>query len=408
MKKVLILVNRDFVLYNFRLELVERLIKDGYEVFISLPYGERVDEMVRMGCHFYPIVIDKRGKNPLKDLNLIQQYKTEFRNIHPDIILTYTTKVNIYAGIYAGKMHIPYLMNISGLGTAVEYENPLQNLMIALYRRAAKRTSCLFFQNEENEAFFERHHMYCGKKRLVPGSGVNLDRWYLMDYPSDENGVEFLFIGRVIREKGIEDYLAVAKEIRQEFPNSVFHVLGPCDGDYEEQLAEYQKQGIIQYHGMVPDTRVYLKHAHCTILPSYYPEGISNALLESAACGRPLITTNRSGCRETVEDGKTGFIFEPQDREQLLDCVRRFMALDNETRKQMGIAGRQKMEREFNRKIVIDAYMDEIEEVEYALEQSRMEQPQMAQPRIGQPQVAQARAAKKHKGLVANGLQENN
>jgi galacturonosyltransferase len=385
MKKVLILVNRDFVLYNFRLELVERLLKDGYEVFISLPYGERVDEMVRMGCHFYPIVIDKRGKNPFKDLSMIRQYKREFRKIRPDIILTYTTKVNIYAGIFAGRMHIPYLMNISGLGTAVEYKSPLQSIMIALYRRAAKKTNCLFFQNEENEKFFEEHRMYQGRKRLLPGSGVNLNRWYLMDYPSDEQNVEFLYIGRVIREKGIEEYLEMAKQIRREYPNTIFRVLGPCDGDYEEQLADYQKQGIIRYHGMVPDTRVYLKHAHCTILPSYYPEGVSNALLESAACGRPLITTNRSGCRETVEDGTTGFLFEPRNEAQLLACVRKFMELDNETRKQMGLAGRQKMEREFNREIVIDAYMREIEQVEYALQQSRHE-----------------------KDLMVNGLQENN
>jgi galacturonosyltransferase len=363
MKKVLLLVNRDFVLYNFRLELVERLLAEGYEVFISLPYGERVDEMVEMGCHFYPIVIDKRGKNPFKDIGLIRQYKTLFRNLRPDVILTYTTKVNIYAGIYAGKMHIPYLMNISGLGTAVEYKNPLQNFMIALYRKAAQKTSCLFFQNQENEDFFERHHMYSGRKKLLPGSGVNLERWYLMDYPSDAEGVEFLYIGRVIREKGIEEYLSVAKQIRQEYPDTVFRVLGPCDGDYERQLAEYENQGIIRYHGMVPDTREYLQNAHCTIHPSYYPEGISNALLESAACGRPIITTNRSGCRETVEDGTTGFIFEQRNEGQLLDCVRKFLALDNETRREMGIAGRRKMEREFNRQVVIDAYMEEIEQI---------------------------------------------
>lgn len=363
MKKVLILVNRDFVLYNFRLELVERLLAEDYEVFISLPYGERVDEMVGMGCHFYPIVIDKRGKNPFKDIGLIRQYKTLFRNLRPDVILTYTTKVNIYAGIYAGKMHIPYLMNISGLGTAVEYRNPLQKFMIALYRKAAKKTSCLFFQNQENEEFFEKHRMYSGHKKLLPGSGVNLERWYLMEYPSDAKGVEFLYIGRVIREKGIEEYLSVAKQIRQEYPDTVFRVLGPCDGDYERLLAEYEKQGIIRYHGMVPDTREYLKNAHCTIHPSFYPEGISNALLESAACGRPVITTNRSGCRETVEDGETGFIFEQRNEEQLLDCVRKFLTLDNETRRQMGIAGRKKMEREFNRQVVIDAYMQEIEQI---------------------------------------------
>lgn len=363
MKKVLILVNRDFVLYNFRLELVERLIKEGYEVFISLPYGERVDEMVEMGCHFYPIVIDKRGKNPFKDFGLIQQYKTLFRNIKPDIILTYTTKVNIYAGIYAGKMHIPYLMNISGLGTAVEYKNPLQKLMIVLYRKAAAKASCLFFQNEENQEFFEKHHMYSGRQILIPGSGVNLERWYQMPYPSDEESVEFMFVGRVIKEKGIEDYLEVAKEIRMENPKAVFHVLGPCDGGYEGMLADYQNQGIIQYHGMVADTREYLQKAHCIIHPSYYPEGISNALLEGAACGRPLITTNRSGCRETVDIGKSGFIFETRNREQLLAFVRHFLGMSNEQRKAMGEAGRLKMENEFNRQNVIDAYMEVIEEV---------------------------------------------
>jgi galacturonosyltransferase len=260
-------------------------------------------------------------------------------------------------------MKIPYLMNVSGLGTALENGGPLQKLMIGLYRQAAQHAGCLFFQNEENLAFFQKHHIYSGRRRLIPGSGVNLEHWNLLEYPKDKENVEFLFIARVMKEKGIEDYLYAAKIIRAEYPNTIFGVLGPCDGDYKDTLAEYENKGIIQYHGEVPDTRIYLKNAHCTIHPSFYPEGISNVLLESAASGRPVITTDRSGCRETVENGVTGFVFAQQDRVQLLDCIRKFLKMDNEERRKMGLAGRRKMEREFNRKRVVEAYMEELEKV---------------------------------------------
>lgn len=361
MKKVLVMVNRDFVLYNFRLELVERLLQEKYEVYICLPYGKKVDKMVAMGCKFVPVEIDKRGTNPVRDLKLIKDYYKIMQQIKPDMVLMYTTKVDIYAGIVAGMLKIPYLLNVSGLGTALEFESSLQKVMITLYKQAAKKAKCVFFQNQENLDFFLKRNMYKGKYKLIPGSGVNLKRWNLMDYPSDENGVGFLFIARVIKEKGIEEYLAVAKQIKKEYPNTVFHVLGPCDGEYEQTLKEYEEAGYIQYHGMVQDTGEYLKHAHCTIHPSYYPEGISNVCLESAATGRPVITTNRSGCKDTIDDKVTGFIFEQKNTEQLIDCARRFIQMSNEERRQMGLAGRRKMEKEFSREIVIEAYMREIE-----------------------------------------------
>lgn len=359
-KKVLFMVNRDFVLYNFRIELVQKLIKEKYQVYICLPYGEKVEEMVSMGCKFIPIEIDKRGTNPIHDIKLIRKYRSIFSEIKPDIILLYTTKVCIYGGIIAGKMKIPYLLNVSGLGTAVENKSILQILMINLYRQATKHAKCVFFQNKENQDFFKQHHIYKGNQKLIPGSGVNVDRWYLMDYPSDEDSVEFLFIARVIKEKGIEEYLTAAKQIKKEYPKTVFHILGPCDGNYKDILNEYEQQGIIKYHGMVQDTREYLKNVHCTIHPSFYPEGISNVLLESAACGRPVITTDRSGCRDVVDDGITGYIFEQRNTEQLIVKIRQFMALSNEERKNMGIAGREKVVREFDRNKVLDAYMKEM------------------------------------------------
>lgn len=359
-KKILVLANRDFVLYNFRFELLERLISEQYEVYICLPYGEKVDKMTAVGCKFIPIEIDKRGKNPFKDFTLICSYYRILGQIKPDMILMYTTKVDIYAGIVAGRMGLPYLMNVSGLGTAVENKSMIQKLVIVLYRTAARHADCLFFQNVENQNFFRKHHMCRGKCKLIPGSGVNLTRWNLMDYPEDSEGVEFLFIARIIKEKGIEEYLAAAKQIKAEYSNAVFHVLGPCDGDYKSMLEAYEKEGIIKYHGMVEDTRPYLQCAHCTIHPSYYPEGISNVLLESAACGKPVITTDRSGCRDVVEDGVTGFVCEQRNKEQLTACVRKFMLMDNGERRKMGLAGRRKVEREFDREIVTEAYMEEI------------------------------------------------
>lgn len=358
-KKILIMVNRDFVLYNFRIELVERLLKEGHEVYICLPDGEKVAKMTAMGCKFISVEIDKRGTNPIKDIRLVKEYLRIMKEIKPDMVLLYTTKVDIYGGIVAQMLKIPYLTNISGLGTALEFETPLQKLMIQLYKVAVRNAQCVYFQNQENLDFFMRRNMYSGNYQLIPGSGVNLKKWNYMEYPDDET-VEFLFIARVIKEKGIEEYLETAKQIKAEYPNTVFHVLGPCDGGYEQKLADYENEGYIRYHGMVQDTSVYLEKAHCTIHPSFYPEGISNVCLESAASGRPIITTNRSGCRDTVEDGVTGFIFEQRNTEQLITCVRKFMQMDNAERKQMGLAGRAKMEREFDREIVVEAYMREI------------------------------------------------
>lgn len=247
--RVLVLANRDFVLYNFRVELLERLLTDNNEVYICLPNGPKVKYMTEMGCRYIPISIDKRGTNPFKDAQLIKDYKRIFREVKPDIILTYTTKVCIYAGIVAGNMGIPYLMNVSGLGTAVEQPGILQPLMISLYRKAAKKANCVFFQNEQNRDFFIQHKMYNGHYRMIPGSGVNLDKWKYMDYPSDENGIHFLFVARIIKEKGIEEYLSCAKTIKEKYANTVFHILGPCDGEYKDILDDYEAKDIIKYHG---------------------------------------------------------------------------------------------------------------------------------------------------------------
>lgn len=360
MKKVLVMVNRDFVLYNFRLELIERLLAEQYQVYISLPYGALVEEMKCMGCQYVNTPIDKRGTNPKRDLELFFHYLKICNQIQPDYVLTYTIKPNIYGAVAASINHIPCIINVSGLGTAVEFNGMLQKLTLTMYRVATRRAKRVFFQNSENINFFTDKKIAVKKSKLLPGSGVNLERFPVLPYP-DEKLIEFLFIGRVIKEKGIEEYLEAARMIRAKYPATRFHVLGPDDGNYQELLEQEKEKGTICWHGMVRNVRDYMMNSHCTIHPSYYPEGMSNACLESAASGRPVITTGRSGCRETVEDGKTGFIFQMKDTESLIAVIEKFLQLPWKEKREMGLAGRRKMEEEFNRQIVVEEYMKELE-----------------------------------------------
>ena len=361
-KKVLLIGNSDLVIYNFRRELVERLLQEGYEVHIALPYGKKVDYLTEMGCHFVDIPTDRRGTNPIKDFVLLKKYIQCMRKIRPDIVLTYTIKPNIYGGLAAQILGIPYVANITGLGSAVENPGLVQKVTVGLYRLAFRKVDCVFFQNEENRQFFEKRRIAMGKHKMLPGSGVNLEQFQVTKYPSDDT-LEFLFMARVMKEKGIDEYLETAQIMRKKYPYTRFHVLGFCEEEYETKLKELEKQGIIQYHGMQRDIRPFVEKSHCTIHPSYYPEGMSNACLETEACGRPVITTTRSGCRETVDNGRTGFLFEAKKMDQLLDRVERFIQMSNSDRERMGLNARRRVERKFDRRIVVDKYMEEIEQL---------------------------------------------
>lgn len=355
-KKILILVNHDVVIYNFRKELVEKLLSEDYQVIISSPYGERIDELISMGCEYVEASIERHGTNPLKELKLLKYYKKLMHDLKPDVVLTYTIKPNIYGGMAAKKYNIPYIANITGLGTAVEKEGIMQQISILLYKLAFSKIHTVFFQNKENRKLFEDNNIVVDKHKLLPGSGVNLKQFQVLDYPSDDT-IEFVFISRIMKEKGIDQYIEAARYITNKYPNTKFHVCGFCEEKYENQLSELQSEGVLTYHGMVRDVRKMLKGTHCTIHPTYYPEGMSNVLLESSACGRPVITTNRSGCKEIVDDEKNGFLIEPKNAEDLINKIERFISLDYNQKKKMGIEGRNKVTREFNREIVVDAYM---------------------------------------------------
>ena len=358
MKKVLILANNDGGLYNFRRELVEKLVKE-YEVYICVPEGKRIPFFKELGCQFVPISFDRHGTNPFSEIKLLKTYKDIIKKVNPDIVFTYTIKPNVYGGMACANLGIPYVANITGLGTAVENGGIMQIITLYLYKIGLRKAQKVFFQNTENRDFMLSKGVITGHYELLPGSGVNLGGYKLLDYPDGEE-VHFVFIARIMKEKGIDQYLEAAKHIRAKYPQTRFHVCGRCEQRYEEILEQFQKEEIIIYHGRVDDIAAMHKISSCTIHPSYYAEGMSNVLLESCACGRPIITTNRAGCRDVVDDGVNGYIVQQKDAHDLIEKIEKFLQLSIDERKKMGVAGRKKVEQQFDRNIVIEKYVGEI------------------------------------------------
>ncbi len=360
MKKVMVVCNYLVGLMSFRKELLEELLTNQYEVVVLAPEDKLSHNIKEMGCRFIPVEVESRGTNPIKDIKLYKTYKRIIKEERPDVVLTYTIKPNVYAGYACGKLGIPYIPNVTGLGTSVEQPGILQIITLFLYKQGLKKAKCIFFQNQDNLDFMLKHNAVKGEYQLIPGSGVNLKHHTLLPYPKDTI-IRFLFISRILYEKGIEEYLEVAKYIKDKYPNTEFHILGKCDDEkYKNMIKDLEEKKIVIYHGQVDDVREYHKISNCTIHPSFYPEGMSNVLLESCAAGRPIITTNRPGCKEIVEDGINGYMIECQDTEALKTKVEQFVNLSDKEKEKMGLNGRKKVEKEFDRSIVINAYINKI------------------------------------------------
>ena len=360
MEKIMIICNSLVGLMSFRKELLEKLIEEKYEVQVVAPEHKFSKDLKSMGIKFIPVEMESRGTNPIKDLKIINTYKKILKEERPNTVLTYTIKPNAYAGYVCGKLGIPYIANVTGLGTAVEQPGLLQIITLFLYRMGLKKAKCVFFQNKDNQEFMIKHNVVKNNYKLIPGSGVNLKHHFYMEYPKDKV-IKFLFISRILYEKGIDEYLECAKYIKEKYPNTEFHILGKCDNEnYSKKIKKLEDENIVIYHGQVDDVRKYHKISNCTIHPSFYPEGMSNVLLESCAAGRPIITTNRPGCKEIVEDGINGYLINCQDTQALKEKVEKFINLSNKERKQMGLNGRKKVEKEFDRNIVIDTYIEEM------------------------------------------------
>lgn len=358
--KILVLANNDVGLYQFRRELLAGLIEQGHDVYISLPYGELVSPLCEMGCLFIDTPIDRRGINPATDLRLFSAYRKMLAKIRPDLVITYTIKPNIYGGLACRMKKIPYAANITGLGTAFQKKGVLRALVTAMYKIALKKAKTVFFENAENMQTLLDEKIVCREQCcLLSGAGVNLDHYQPVHFPAEDSPVRFLFIGRVMREKGIDELFRAMERLHKENIPCVLDVLGYYEENYAEAIELYTAAGWLRYHGYQKDVRPFIEGSHCFVLPSWH-EGMANTNLECAAMGRPLITSNIHGCKEAVIDGESGFLCEPKNADSLYDAMKRFCALPGTRRKQMGIRGRKHMEDVFDKKKVVEKTMKEL------------------------------------------------
>ena len=356
MKKILILANSSEGLYDFRRELIVELVKE-YQVFVSVPDEIAVERLEGAGCRMLHTAMNRRGINPVQDLKLLNSYGRLMREIRPDCVLTYTIKPNIYGGLMAGSKGIPFLPTITGLGTAFQKEGPVNRLVKVLYRRAFGKAPVVMFQNGRNRDVFLENNLLSGRARVVKGSGVNLEHHQKESYPGREKP-RFLYVGRLMKEKGIEEFLAAALRYAN---RAEFVIIGDYEEDYRHQVETAMQEGWVTFHGPQTDVRSFYREADAVIVASYH-EGMSNVVLEAAATGRPVLATNIHGCREAVEDNLTGLLFQPHSAAALEEAVETFLGLSRKQREAMGQAARRKMEAEFDRNQVVQAYLEEIKQ----------------------------------------------
>ena len=350
-KKILIITNHSYMLYRFRKELIQKLLEDS-EVVISTPFVGHETDLKELGANCIKTEVDRRSINPFTDLKLLRTYKTILKQEKPDLVITYSIKPNIYAGYLCGKMKIPFCANVQGLGTAFQ-KALLSNLVTVMYRTAFRKVETVFFENQANAQAFVRRRILSAKKEVVlSGAGINLEEYRYRQYPDNEK-VHFLYLGRIMKEKGMDELFGAVEQLRKDGCEFVLDLVGFFEDEYKKQVEQLQSEGIVRFYGFQENPKPYYAQTDCVVLPSYH-EGMSNVLLEAAASGRAIITTDISGCREAVDNGKSGMLCKVKSTDSLYKAMKRFTELSREKRELLGKAGREKMEREFDKKKVVE------------------------------------------------------
>ena len=350
-KKILIITNHSYMLYRFRKELIQKLLEDS-EVVISTPFVGHETDLKELGANCIKTEVDRRSINPFTDLKLLRTYKTILKQEKPDLVITYSIKPNIYAGYLCGKMKIPFCANVQGLGTAFQ-KALLSNLVTVMYRTAFRKVETVFFENQANAQAFVRRRILPAKKEVVlSGAGINLEEYRYRQYPDNEK-VHFLYLGRIMKEKGMDELFGAVEQLRKDGCEFVLDLVGFFEDEYKKQVEQLQSEGIVRFYGFQENPKPYYAQTDCVVLPSYH-EGMSNVLLEAAASGRAIITTDIPGCREAVDNGKSGMLCKVKSTDSLYKAMKRFTELSREKRELLGKAGREKMEREFDKKKVVE------------------------------------------------------
>jgi len=368
--RVLISTNTSWNLVNFRSGLIQAFVANGYEVIAAAPSDIYVGRLEVLGCRYRLLPMDNKGTNLGLDLLLFWRYLRILRQERPDVFLGYTVKPNVYGSLAAHILRIPVVNNISGLGAVfIRPRRLLTRIVSELYRFALGRSVRVFFQNEDDRCFFVKRGLVQSEVTdLVPGSGVDLDRFSPVSLPSQEcEQIKFILVARMLWDKGVGEYVEAARRVRQHFPKVEFCLLGFLDVQNPaaiswDQMRIWVNEGVVNYLGESSDVRPHIVAADCVVLPSYR-EGLPRTLLEAAAMGRPIITTDTAGCREVVVDRVSGFLCRLRDADDLADKMEQMIELSTDDRADMGKRGRKKVEQEFDEQLVITTYLRTIKDI---------------------------------------------
>lgn len=363
--RVVVAANSCWNIVNFRSGLIRGLQQAGYDPVVLSPFeATTTGRMADLGVEHIHIPIDRSGMNPIADGLLLMRYLQILRRVKPAAFLGFTIKPNIYGCLAARFLNLPAIANVSGLGTAFADRGLLVRIVRILYRAAFASARRVFFQNDDDQAeFVARGIIRLEQAALLPGSGVDLEHFSPEPLPLE--GPVYLFVGRLLADKGVREFVSAARIVRAEFPTARFQLLGPIDQGNPTSIAQSEldgwiSQGAVEYLGVTDDVRSAIGGASAIVLPSYYREGVPRSLLEAAAMARPLISTDMSGCRELVVDQPGGIVCRPRDANSLAESMREFARKSPEERTAMGAASRRLVEERFNEERVIRAYVDEL------------------------------------------------
>jgi glycosyltransferase involved in cell wall biosynthesis len=369
--KIVICINTAWNLLNFRAGLIKALVAQGHEVVAVAPTDEYAPRLAAFGCRFVPLHMDNGGTHPLRDALLLWRFWQLLRRERPGVFLGYTVKPNVYGSLAAHWLGIPVVNNIAGLGAVFIRDGWLVRVVRALYRVALLRSATVFFQNDDDrQLFIGGRLVHAEATELLPGSGVDLARFTLAPARAavDANRkFRFLLIARMLRDKGVVEYVEAAKLLSARWPQAEFCLLGFLDAQNPTAISRAEMDhwvatGVVNYLGVSDDVRNEIATADCVVLPSYR-EGTPRTLLEAAAMGRPIVATDAVGCREVVEDGRNGYLCKVRDAADLAEKMERMLSLTQQQRLEMGLRGREKMEREFDEQIVIGKYLSAIQKL---------------------------------------------
>lgn len=366
--KIIFSSNISWSIYNFRLKLLKSLQKDGHEIYTVANEDEYSEKLIKEGFHFEVIGLNNNATNPLEDIKTIYSYYKIYKKIQPDVICHNAIKPNIYGTIAAGLLNIPVVNNISGLGTLFIKKSFSTTIAKLLYKFSQIKATKVFFQNNDDlDLFLQNKLLSASKVKVIPGSGVDTSRFVPNEAKNDAI-FQFLFIGRLLYDKGIREYMDAVRLLKSKYPNVKFNILGPlyqnnATAISQETLEEWIETNEITYLGQTDHVEEFMKEVDCVVLPSYR-EGLSKVLIEASSMGLPIVTTNVPGCRDVVIDNETGFLCEVKNSLDLAEKMEKMILLSLEKRKEMGRKARERAIAVFDEKIVIEYYKDAIYNVD--------------------------------------------